>query len=92
MAEVSEAIAGKNIVSFDGRVLEVFGFHDPIRYHVAELQVKFEGPDKKGRYDVTVGSRNRGSAVFRVEAEAWPALEPVLQEARDAAADAAPPA
>ena len=75
------------LVSFDGRVLELFGFSNPVRYHVNELDARVKGPDKKGRYEVTVGSRWRGMAQFTVEGADWPAIEPVIK----AALAAAPP-
>jgi hypothetical protein len=87
--DITEAQSDNMIVSFDGRVLEVFGFTDPLRYHVRELEVKTDGPDKKGRYQVTVGSRHRGSAQITVEEADWPEMQTVLERAQQDAEDEA---
>ena len=88
MSDPMEARSGEMIVAFDGRVFELFGFSHPVRYHVAELEVEVNGPDKKDRYEVKVGSRWRGLAQITVEGEDWPAVEPVIQRAQEAAASA----
>jgi hypothetical protein len=53
---------------------------------VNELEARVKGPDKKGRYEVTIGSRWRGMAQFHVEGPDWPAIEPVIEAARAASA------
>lgn len=90
MSDVMEARSGKMLVTFDGRVFEMFGFSGPVRYHVAELELEVKGPDKKERYEVKIGSRWRGMAQFTVEGADWPAVEPVIAAADEAAAAAAP--
>ena len=85
MSELIEGRSEKMVASFDGRVLELFGFYSH-RYHVHELEVRVEGPDKKGRYEVAIGSRWGGGAQFRVEGPDWPALGPVIEAARAASA------
>jgi hypothetical protein len=86
MSELLEGQSGEMLVSFDGRVLELFGFSNPVRYHVNEVEARVKGPDKKGRYEVTIGSRWRGMAQFHVEGADWPAIEPVIEAARAASA------
>ncbi len=85
VSELLEARSEKVVVSFDGRVLELFARYTH-RYDVDELDVRVKGPDKKGRYEVTVGSRWRGMAQFTVEGSDWPGVEPVIEAARAAAA------
>ena len=89
MGELLEGQAGEMVVSFDGRVLEVFGFNNAVRYHVHELEARVKGPDKKGRYEVTIGSRWRGMAQFTVEGADWPAVAPVIEAALAASAPSA---
>ena len=85
MSELLEGRSEKVVVSFDGRVLELFGRYAH-RYHVDELEVRVKGPDKKGRYEVAIDSRFGGGAQFYVEGPDWPAIEPVIEAARAAAA------
>ena len=85
MSDVLEGQAGKMLAAFDGRVFEVFGFNNPVRYHRNELELEVKGPDKKGRYEVKIGSRWRGMAQFWVEGSEWPAIAPVIEAASAAA-------
>ena len=77
-----EAWAGDSLLVFDGRVVEVFGFpgSESMRFHVANLSLTVAGPDRKGRHDVTLKPRTRGSGgcMFQVEAEGWPPVEALL--------------
>ncbi len=41
------------VLTFDGRVVEVFGFDQPVRYHVSLLQVSIGEPDRHGNVSVS---------------------------------------
>ena len=77
-----EAWAGDSLLAFDGRVLEVFGFpgSESMRFHVANLNLTVSGPDRKGRHDVSLKPRTRGAGgcMFQVDADTWPAVEPLI--------------
>ena len=81
--ELFEAWAGTTGVAFDGRVVEVFGFSDAMRFHLREVEVDADEPDRKGRRTVKIG-RGRGGAMFNVDASDWPAMEGVLQRLSEA--------
>ncbi len=51
-----ELVLGKQVIAFDGRAVEVFheGVSNSVRIHVTHLSVHARGPDRKGRYDVTL--------------------------------------
>jgi len=83
--ELVEARTGDTLVAFDGRVMELFGFSDPHRYHVSDLKIKVDGPDRKGRVAITIGRASaRGGAGFGAAPEDWPALKSVLDRAAEA--------
>ena len=48
---MDEVWADEILLTFDGRVVEVFGFpgSESIRFHVLNLELSAEGPDRKGR-------------------------------------------
>jgi len=61
------------MLSFDGRVLEVFGLNNAVRYHVNELDARVKGPDKRalrGHHRQPANSRRRPSFRFCLNAEA----------------------
>ena len=78
---MDEVWADDILLTFDGRVVEVFGFPgaESIRFHVLNLEVASEGPDRKGRYMVKLGPAMRGGgcAVEVPEAD-WPQVGPFL--------------
>lgn len=41
------------VLTFDGRVVEIFGFDQPVRYHVALLQISVGEPDRHGNISVS---------------------------------------
>jgi len=85
--ELIEARSGDNLVAFDGRVLELFGFSDPHRYHVSNLRIKVDDPDRKGRVPISIGhASKRGGAMFGVEPEDWPGVKAVVDRAAAAGA------
>ena len=70
-----EAWADDLLLTFDGAVLEVFGFpgSDSLRYHVRNLDLTVE-EGKEGRRHVTVKPASRGGGcAFDVPAADWPA-------------------
>jgi len=44
---------GRQLYSFDGRVLEIFGGY-PVRFHIRHMQVRVTDPDRKGRRTVEI--------------------------------------
>lgn len=81
--QVDEAWMGEDCISFDGRVVEVFGLSQAERLHVREFGYEVDGPDRKGRYVLRIGRRRKGKmkggAMMAVDGEDWPAVEAVLQ-------------
>ena len=81
-----DSIIGMCIVSFDGRVLELFNERtaDAQRLIVGMLHVKVDEPDRKGRRDVkfTCNSGFRSGGGFRLVADEtqWAAVEPFVRE------------
>lgn len=81
--QVDEAWAGEHCISFDGRVVELFGFSAPERTHVREVACEVDGPDRKGRYVLRIGrlskGKLKGGVMLGVNGEDWPAVEAVLR-------------
>lgn len=76
---VMEASAGKALLVFDGRVLEVFNDSTggPTRYHVARMRLDWD--IKLGRLFVRIRPRDRkGEVVLMVKGEELPALQELL--------------
>ena len=78
---MDEVWADEILLTFDGRVVEVFGFpgSESIRFHVLNLELSVDGPDRKGRYAVliTPASHGGGCRVEVPEAD-WAEVEPFL--------------
>jgi hypothetical protein len=85
----------KTLVSFDGRVLELFAIPFEMgnagpsaRYHVANLRIGVEEPDREGRTRVELRVRadgtSHGQMLLYVDAEQWPQFEPLLAQVRAA--------
>ena len=78
---MDEVWADDILLTFDGRVVEAFGFPgaESIRFHVLNLELTVDGPDRKGRYAVQLSPATRGGGC-RVEVpEAdWPEVGPFL--------------
>ncbi|MET8980899.1 hypothetical protein ABZX85_35390 [Streptomyces sp. NPDC004539] len=69
-------MVGRRLYSFDGRVLEIFGGEDAVRYHVRNMYVRVTGPDRKGKRVVEIGHGKQpdsrgGGHVWRYTAEEW---------------------
>lgn len=90
MTAESEAWAGESVLSFDGRVLEVFGYQgqDSVRYHAANLQIDVGDPDKHGKRIVQLKPRTKGAGcALGISAEDWAGAGPLLEQARIAATE-----
>lgn len=78
-----EVGAGPNrIVSFDGRVLEVFG-GSVRRFHVSLLSVTISGPDKHGNRNVVLRQAGIDNSL-PVDEPAFEQLRPLLEALRSA--------
>lgn len=84
---------GELLLTFDGRVLEAFGTYTSgsghyvpsVRFHVAQLNVKTEGPDRKGRYELRLTGLTRDTIVSAVVLEDdWLKLAPLFDALRAA--------
>ena len=78
---MEEIWADDILLTFDGRVLEVFGFpgQESYRFHVKNMELSIDGPDKKGRYRATATSaRGSGGCALEVPEADWPAVGPFL--------------
>ncbi|HEX8205295.1 MAG TPA: hypothetical protein VF587_04475 [Solirubrobacteraceae bacterium] len=72
---MDEVWADDVLLTFDGRVVEVFGFSgsESIRFHVLNLDLSVDGPDRKGRYTVRIEPAMRGGGCHVPVPEAdWP--------------------
>jgi hypothetical protein len=73
--EFEDAIFGKVILAFDGRVLEFFrpGLGSVYRLHVRQLaRVEQSGPDRKGNYTADFCPIARGGFKLTVPGASWP--------------------
>jgi hypothetical protein len=48
------------IWTFDGRVLEVFGVGEVARFHALLLELRVDGPDPNGRYEISIDAVRGG--------------------------------
>ncbi len=81
---LNDEVSGRMMLSFDGRVLEIFG-EGPLhmsRFHVGLLVVTIEGSDRKGRTQVDFAPVKAGRNGVRLilEIQARQAIEPLLVE------------
>ena len=78
---MEEVWADDILLAFDGRVLEVFGFpgQESYRFHVRNVELTVDGPDRKGRHRVEAASaRGSGGCSFDVPPEDWHVVGPFL--------------
>lgn len=78
---MEEVWAGDVLLAFDGRVVEIFGFpgKESYRFHLRNMELSSEGPDRKGRHRVVVMSaRGSGGCSFEVPPEDWPLVGPFV--------------
>ena len=79
---MEEVWADDLLLAFDGRVLEVFGFpgQESYRFHVRNVDLSIDGPDRKGRHRVVAESaRGSGGCAFEVPPEDWHVVGPFLE-------------
>ncbi|HEX8085257.1 MAG TPA: hypothetical protein VF529_13275 [Solirubrobacteraceae bacterium] len=72
---MDEVWADDILLAFDGRVVEVFGFPgaESIRFHVLNLDMEVDGPDRKGRYTLKLAPASRGGGCHvEVPEPDWP--------------------
>jgi len=77
-----EVLVGERVLTFDGRVLDVFNGPDgALRVHVRRMRMKVE-PTRKSRLyvQVTAERRNTPREIFEVEPEDRPAFEELVAE------------
>ena len=79
---MEEVWAGDSLLVFDGRVLEVFGFRgsESLRFHVRNVEIEFQEPDRKGRrwLKIKPASRGSGGCMFELKPEDLPQVEPFV--------------
>jgi len=88
MVANDEVWVGESLLSFDGRILEVFGYQgqDSVRYHAGNLLVDVGEPDKKGKRIVQLKPRTKGvGCVLGISTEDWPQAAPLLERIQAAA-------
>ena len=77
-----EIWVGESLLSFDGRVLEVFGYQgqDSVRYHAGNLLVDVGEPDKKGNRIVQLKPRTKGvGCALGISMQDWAHAAPLLE-------------
>jgi hypothetical protein len=91
MTEVAyeDYLLGEVIVSFDGRVVEVFrrDVIDTLRAHARQLHVEVSGPDRRGRHTIEFATTSRGRGGFKltVPGEAWDDVSALVKQVTAAA-------
>ena len=77
---MDEVWAGDVFMTFDGTVLELFGFPETgARFHVRNIELTVGDPGRKDRRSVAVKPASRGGGCqFTVAPEDWPAVSPFL--------------
>ena len=84
-----EVVVGEHVLTFNGRVLDVFnGHHGAIRVHVARMELDLVDGGK-GRLMVKVTSERGNTPIetILVEPEDRPAVESLLADVQSAAED-----
>jgi hypothetical protein len=77
---MDEVWAGDVFMTFDGTVLELFGFpHPGARFHMKNIELSVGDPDRKERRPVSVKPASYGGGCqFAVAPEDWPSVGPFL--------------
>lgn len=83
--EIQEVRVGdRSLVTWDGRVLEVFGAFAASggrRIHAAVAELKIREPDKKGRAQINVkNAADQQDTIVHLSADDLVRLEPILDE------------
>ncbi len=76
-----DAIFGNVIVTFDGRVLELFrpGMGSVHRMHVRHLaRIEQRGPDRRGNYTADFSPIERGGFKLTVPGDVWPQVTDLI--------------
>jgi hypothetical protein len=92
---MDEVRAGEFLLTFDGQVLEVFGWlrrnfgiadAPSLRFHVAHLQIEVDDPDRKQHRWVKLRLRDHGSvgSDICVEEADWPGVSRFLDQVQAA--------
>lgn len=90
---MDEVWADEILLTFDGRVVELFGFpgSESIRFHVLNLELTVDGPDRKGRYELFIRpASGAGGCRLDVPEADWTEVAPFIDRvlaAMPAAAD-----
>jgi hypothetical protein len=81
--EIDDAIHGRMLLAFDGRVLERFVpaiNGEGQRLHVRHIAIRFDGPNRRGATIVHVATiAGRGGYQVTVDAAGLAALQPLFQ-------------
>jgi len=92
MSELTELVCEQGVVTFDGRVVEVFGFgqtEHPLRFHVRmlkEIEVNPGGRFSDPHVSFKARHMNReGMAIFTEEEAASPEVAALVEAVRAAA-------
>lgn len=79
--EMVEAWSQANCISFDGRVVEVFGSSSSAdRYHIREAYVRIDKPNRRGFRSLLIGRlRSRDGTELEVAREDWADMASVIR-------------
>jgi hypothetical protein len=78
---MEEVWLGTTLLAFDGRVLEIFGFSgtESMRFHVRNMEIEIDDPDRKGRRSLRIKPASRGGGcMLQVPPEEWPQIAPFV--------------
>lgn len=79
-SEMVEAWSRTNCISFDGRIVEVFGSSSADRYHIRDAYVRVDRPDRQGSRSLLVGRlESRQGTQVEVAGEDWADMASVLR-------------
>ncbi|WP_329182034.1 hypothetical protein [Streptomyces sp. NBC_01477] len=82
MDEVT-TVVDSQLYSFDGRVLEVFGAGGAARFHVRNMHLRIDGPDRKGNRTVRIchgrPDAPAGCHLWRYSAARWSELTGLVE-------------
>jgi hypothetical protein len=84
---IDEVWSDGTLYTFDGRILELFGFFGQggLRLHVRNLALEVGEPNRKGKRGVSLSQRRGGGGVGLSVSEAdWVTLGPFLDRVRAA--------
>ena len=82
---IRSLLRDETIWVFDGRVLEVFGVGEVARFHASLLELKVDGPDPNGRYEISIDAVRHaglGGLTDVVDGADFELLRPLLDRVR----------